>query len=251
MILSYVNHMNNDSKKIHFFLPNLFTALNMACGFMAILSAFKGQFYQACFFIGIGCIFDLFDGRVARWTGTQSQFGEQFDSLSDLVTFGMAPAMIFYLKFLVSYDRLGIVFAFIYLLAAALRLARFNANIGKVSADFFQGLPSPGAALGMIGFIMFSLEFNYPILEKVSFIYVFFYAFFLVSTIPFFSFKQSDFIERNKKKIFLIILLVLASIFLYEEIVLFIVINLYILLSLIFFIKNKKNYILDSLEIDE
>ncbi len=243
--------MNNDTKKIQFFLPNLFTAMNMACGFLAILVAFKGEFYKACFFVGIGCIFDLFDGRVARWTGTQSGFGEQFDSLSDLVTFGMAPAIIFYLKFLSGYERLGIVLSFLYLLAGALRLARFNANINKVSSDFFQGLPSPGGALAMIGFILFSLEFNIPYLNIVSIAYIILYSILLVSTIPFYSFKKSEFIARHKRKVFLLIIGVIASIFIYEEIVLFVVLNLYVFISLMVFLKNKKNIIDESFALDD
>ena len=78
--------------KFAFFLPNTFTAMNIGCGFVAIMFSIKGEFYSACMFIMLGAIFDSVDGRVARLTGTQSQFGEQFDSLSDLVSFGMAPA---------------------------------------------------------------------------------------------------------------------------------------------------------------
>ena len=107
----------------------------------------------------MGALFDSVDGRVARLTGTQSSFGEQFDSLSDLISFGMAPAMIYYFKFLAGSGRPGMVVAFIFLLCGALRLARFNANIDKVSSDYFQGLPIPGAATAVIGFILLSVAF--------------------------------------------------------------------------------------------
>jgi len=240
-----------EPKKISFFLPNLFTALNMACGFVAILLAFEGKYYRACIFIGIGSIFDLFDGRVARWTGTQSSFGEQFDSLSDLISFGMAPAIIFYMKFLSGYERLGIVLAYLYLLCGALRLARFNVNIKEVSSDYFQGLPIPGGALALISYILISLHFPFFNDRYLSAIYIFIYSLFLISTIPFFSFKKSEFIQKNKKKIFLLIILAIALILTNEQVALFTFLNLYALISLVLFIKNRKNVVNELLDIDE
>ena len=136
-----------DKKKLAFFLPNSFTALNLACGFFSILLSFKGEFYFACIVLGLGAIFDSVDGRVARLTGTQSSFGEQFDSLSDLISFGMAPSFLVFNRFLSESGRVGVIVAFFYLLCGALRLARFNANINKVSSTFFQGLPIPSGAL--------------------------------------------------------------------------------------------------------
>ena len=117
--------------KFAFFLPNTFTAMNIGCGFVAIMFSMQGEFYKACMFIFLGAIFDSVDGRVARLTGTSSSFGEQFDSLSDLISFGMAPAIIFYNRFLIDSGRVGMVIAFLFLLCGALRLARFNANIEK------------------------------------------------------------------------------------------------------------------------
>ena len=146
--------------KLVFFLPNTFTALNMGCGFVAIMYSMQGSFYKACMFLVLGAIFDSVDGRVARLTGTQSSFGEQFDSLSDLISFGIAPSLIFYNKFLTGTGRIGIVIAFLFLLCGALRLARFNANINNVSSDYFQGLPIPGAALAILSYILISLEFD-------------------------------------------------------------------------------------------
>ena len=118
-------------QKFAFFLPNTFTALNMACGFSAILFSFNGKFYNACLALILGAIFDLVDGRLARLTGTQSTFGEQFDSLSDLVCFGVAPAFLVYNCFFSEIGKLGLVVSFFYLLCGALRLARFNSNIEK------------------------------------------------------------------------------------------------------------------------
>lgn len=92
-------------KKIAFFLPNTFTALNMACGFASIVFAMKGQFYMGSMILLLGAIFDSVDGRVARLTGTQSSFGEQFDSISDVISFGMAPALLLYLRFFQEIGR--------------------------------------------------------------------------------------------------------------------------------------------------
>ncbi|MEI8346972.1 MAG: CDP-diacylglycerol--serine O-phosphatidyltransferase, partial [Pseudomonadota bacterium] len=150
-----------DAKKLAFFLPNTFTALNMACGFASIIFAQQGDFYKASMILILGAIFDSVDGRVARLTGTQSDFGEQFDSISDVITFGAAPAMLMYARFFTDLGRFGLVISFLYLLCGALRLARFNANIDKISSEFFQGLPIPGAALAQAGLVLTSLQ--YPI----------------------------------------------------------------------------------------
>ena len=144
-----------DAKRIAFFLPNTFTALNMACGFSSVLFSFRGEFYYASMILLLGAIFDLVDGRVARLMNAQSTFGEYFDSLSDVVSFGVAPAFIMYNCFFKDFGRIGQVVAFVYLLCGALRLARFNANIEKVSSNFFQGLPIPMAALALVGLVLF------------------------------------------------------------------------------------------------
>ena len=131
---------DNEAKKLAYFLPNTFTALNMGCGFFSIVLAWKGEFYNACMLLFLGAIFDSVDGRVARLTGTQSTFGEQFDSISDVISFGIAPALLVYNRFFLDLNKFGIMISFVYCLCGALRLARFNANIDKVSSTFFQGL---------------------------------------------------------------------------------------------------------------
>ena len=136
-----------------YILPNLFTLAALFGGFYAIVMAMDGRFDQAT--IGIFCamVLDSLDGRVARMTNTQSAFGEQMDSLSDMVSFGAAPALIAYLWTLKGLGRWGWIAAFVYCACAALRLARFNVNTGVVDKRFFQGMPSPAAAALMIGFI--------------------------------------------------------------------------------------------------
>lgn len=232
--------MLNTPHRLAFFLPNTFTALNMACGFFSIILGWKGQFYQASMILVLGAIFDSVDGRVARMTGTQSAFGEQFDSISDVVTFGVAPAFLVYNKFFVNLGRIGLITSFIFLLCGALRLARFNANIDKVSSEFFQGLPIPSGALAILGLVLFSLEFpqinDYtPLLIG----YVLFYAFLMISNIPFNSFKKSEWVKNHKKRVLFIIFSILILTFLYEEVMIGGVILVYVLGSLIYFFKNK------------
>lgn len=232
--------MLNNPKRLAFFLPNTFTALNMACGFFSIILGYQGQFYQAAMILGLGAIFDSVDGRVARMTGTQSVFGEQFDSISDVVSFGVAPAFLVYNKFFINLGRIGLVTSFIFLLCGALRLARFNANIDKVSSNFFQGLPIPSGALAMIGLTLFSLEF--PVindLKPLLVAYVLFYSFLMISNIPFNSFKNSEWVKSHKKRVLFIIFSVMILTFLYEEVMIGGVILFYVLGSLIYFFMNK------------
>ena len=136
-----------------YILPNLFTLAALFGGFYAIVMAMNDRFDQAA--IGVFCamVLDSLDGRVARMTNTQSTFGEQMDSLSDMVSFGAAPALIAYEWALKGLGKPGWIAAFVYCSCAALRLARFNTNLAVVDKRFFQGLPSPAAAAVVMGFI--------------------------------------------------------------------------------------------------
>ena len=129
-----------------YWLPNLFTTASLFCGFTSIVQGMNHRFDLAAMLCFFALIFDSLDGRVARWTGTTSAFGEQYDSLSDMVSFGAAPALIMYEWALKGMGKFGWVAAFVYVAGAALRLARFNTNLGVVDKRFFQGLPSPAAA---------------------------------------------------------------------------------------------------------
>ena len=128
-------------------LPNAFTAAALFAAFYGIIQAMNGDFGTAAVAVFFSMMFDGMDGRVARLTHTQSEFGVQMDSLADAVSFGIAPALIVYEYALVDLGKLGWATAFIYALCAILRLARFNCNVGVVSKNYFQGLPSPGARL--------------------------------------------------------------------------------------------------------
>lgn len=235
--------MTDQQRKLVFFLPNTFTALNIACGFASILLSQNGNFYQAAVVLILGAIFDSVDGRVARLTGTQSHFGEQFDSMSDLVTFGMAPAILFYLRFLDGYGRIGMVASFLFLLCGALRLARFNANIDKVSSDYFQGLPIPSAAMSLVGYVLLSTQFSFLVEVKfLSIIFVILHAILMITSLPFPSFKNSPWIKKHKKMSLLFIVLVFLSLGLAEEFMVSFWLTLYVFGSLIYFIVKRKNF---------
>ncbi|MCO4753525.1 MAG: CDP-diacylglycerol--serine O-phosphatidyltransferase, partial [Bacteriovoracaceae bacterium] len=210
--------------------------------FIAIMFSIQGEFYKACMFIFLGAIFDSVDGRVARMTGTSSSFGEQFDSLSDLISFGIAPAIIFYNRFLTESGRVGMVIAFLFLLCGALRLARFNANISKVKSDYFQGLPIPGAALAVLSYILVSLDFEVFNNLYIAIPYIVFYAVLMISSLPFPSFKNSDWVRKNKKKVLFLVFLVISSLFIYEQVMIPVIISLYVLLSLIYAALNREKF---------
>lgn len=232
--------MLDSSKRLSFFLPNFFTALNMACGYASVINVFAGRTYLACMFLLLGAIFDSVDGRIARLTGTQSAFGEQFDSISDVVSFGMAPALLFHQTFLSEIGRGGTVLCFLFLLCGALRLARFNANIDKITSSYFQGLPIPAAAMAIIGMALLStlvpgIKSYTPMMAG----YIAFYSFLMISNIPFHSFKKSDWVKTHKKLCLFILFLAFASIFTYEEVMIFAWVSVYVLGSLIYFVFHK------------
>ncbi|WP_310462108.1 CDP-diacylglycerol--serine O-phosphatidyltransferase [Sphaerotilus sp.] len=182
-----------------YILPNLFTLAGLFGGFYAVVMAMNGRFDQAA--IGVFCamVLDSLDGRVARMTNTQSAFGEQMDSLADMVSFGAAPALIVYEWALRGLGKLGWLAAFVYCAGAALRLARFNTNIGIVDKRFFQGLPSPAAAALVTGLIWVMDDMGYkgvrdiPWLTWVAFALTLYAGLTMVTNVPFYSFKDVNF----------------------------------------------------------
>jgi CDP-diacylglycerol--serine O-phosphatidyltransferase len=179
-----------------YILPNLFTVAALFGGFYAIVMAMNDRFDLAA--IGVFCalVLDSLDGRVARLTHTQSAFGEQMDSLSDMVSFGAAPALIVYEWALKGLGKAGWIAAFVYCACAALRLARFNTNIGVVDKRFFQGLPSPAAGALVTGFIWVLDSYGFKDAHHVDWLAwmafgVTLYAgLTMVTNVPFYSFKD-------------------------------------------------------------
>ena len=195
-----------------YLLPNAFTTAALFCGFFAVVQAMNVRFDVAAIAIFVAMVLDGMDGRVARMTHTQSAFGEQFDSLSDMVSFGVAPALVMYEWILKDLGRWGWLAAFVYCAGAALRLARFNANIGVVDKRFFQGMPSPAAAALIAGFVWLATDNRVPLqlvwLPWVAFALTVYAGVTMVSNAPFYSGKALDVRHRVP---FAAILLVVAA----------------------------------------
>lgn len=205
------NKINSLRKNSIYLLPNSFTIAALFAAFYAITQAMHGSFETAATAIFIAMLLDGMDGRIARWTNSQSVFGEQLDSLADMVSFGVAPALIVYQWQLFQFGKLGYAIAFVYCACAALRLALFNTLISKAVADkrWFIGIPSPTAAALIVSLIW--MNANYGNLDGIG-IYALFITLFaglsMVVQIPFWSFKEIN--VKRKIPFFGMILLVLA-----------------------------------------
>lgn len=175
-----------------YLLPNAFTTAALFCGFYAIVMGMSGLFDKATMAIFIAMVLDSLDGRVARLTHTQSEFGAQYDSLSDMVSFGVAPALVAYEWALKGLGQWGWLAAFVYCACAALRLARFNTNIAIVDKRYFQGIPSPAAAALVAGFIwaMNELSIDHQQMRWVIWSITLLAGLTMVSNVPFYSFKD-------------------------------------------------------------
>lgn len=175
-----------------YMLPNMITLAALFGGFYAIVMAMNGRFDLATVGIFVAMVLDSLDGRVARLTNTQSAFGEQMDSLSDMVSFGAAPALVAYIWVLKDVGRWGWIAAFVYCACAALRLARFNVNTGVVDKRYFQGLPSPAAAALVAGFIWLAteLELDRSAMTWPVFVLTLYAGLTMVTNVPFYSFKD-------------------------------------------------------------
>jgi CDP-diacylglycerol---serine O-phosphatidyltransferase len=215
-----------------YILPNLFTLAALFGGFYAIVMAMNNRFEQAA--IGIFCamVLDSLDGRVARMTNTQSAFGEQMDSLSDMVSFGAAPALIMYEWALKGLGKLGWIAAFVYCSGAALRLARFNTNSSVVDKRYFQGLPSPAAAAVVVGLIWVVQDWD-PVLRLavwmpwLAFAVTLYAGLTMVTNVPFYSFKEVSFKRTVPFIVIVAIALGIAVINIHPPTVLFAVFMVY------------------------
>ena len=178
-----------------YILPNAISLAALFAAFYAIVMAMNGRFEVAALGIFAAAVLDSMDGRVARMTNTQSAFGEQMDSLCDMVSFGLAPALIVYIWALQGLGRFGWMAAFVYCAAAALRLARFNVNIGVIDKRFFQGLPSPAAASLVMGLVWVMDDAGIREVPKIdwlawtAFAVTLYAGLSMVTNAPFYSFK--------------------------------------------------------------
>ncbi len=195
-------------KKGIYILPSLFTTGNVFCGFYAFIAVLNENFNFAAWAIFVAIIFDALDGRVARLTKTTSAFGVQYDSLADVISFGMAPAFLAYSWVLKPFDRLGWMAAFLFLLCGALRLARFNVTKPDISGNHFIGLPVPAAA-AVIASIVIGFEDIFAIrLDPIIMVcVVYLLAFLMVSNIHYPAFKKFEFTRRVTFTRFLFVIL--------------------------------------------
>ena len=180
-----------------YIVPNMVTTMNIAAGFFSVISSVQGKYVVASWAILAAAVFDMLDGRIARMTRATSQFGVEYDSLSDVLSFGMAPALLTYLWVLSSFGRLGLLASFLFLACGALRLARFNVTTSALPKGYFQGVPIPIGAGVIATFVIFHAELQWPEEPRWAVLgLTLAMASLMVSTIPFPSFKEFSWRSR-------------------------------------------------------
>lgn len=242
-----INYRTQNKVSPIYLLPNMITLGAMFCGFYAIIQSISGHFILCGIAIFFAMILDSLDGRVARITHTSSPFGAELDSLSDMVNFGVAPAVIMFNWHLHYFGKIGWLFAFIYCACAGLRLARFNTMLGIVDKKYFIGLPSPSAAALVVGYIYICSL--YHLHEKffmfTSCVVTVIAAFSMVSNIKFYSFKELNFNHKGRFRALLIFLLALTLLIIYPDLVIYGFFVIYTLISYFMYIfrigYGKKN----------
>lgn len=212
-------------KKGIYILPNLFTTASLFCGFYSIIASFKEHFVPAAIAVLVSVVFDGLDGRVARLTNTTSKFGAEYDSLADVIAFGMAPSILAYSWTLTIYGKWGWIVAFFFLLCGALRLARFNIQIGIIESSVFNGLPIPAAASVVATMVIF---FDYVGAEGkfhniFILVFVIVLSLLMVSSVKYYSFKDMSLLKRKPFTIFFWLTVLLVIIVAEPEIMFFVI----------------------------
>ncbi len=236
-------------------VPSFFTVGNMFCGFYSIIAAIQGNFDLAAWMIVAGAFLDAMDGKIARFTQSSSQFGVEYDSLADVITFGLAPSMLIYIIFGKTLGIVGIFLSFLPLLFGSIRLARFNTKLKGFDKAYFSGLPIPVAAITISSFILFS---NYFYADPVKFpkmmiLMVVFLSILMVSTIRYETAPKLNFKGNKLEKIkFLLVIISVIIIVIIPHQSLFPLIIMYILSGLIVWILrlNKENVIPNEEEVE-
>jgi len=224
MTAAQISERRENLRKGVYVLPNLFTTGGLFSGFYSIVATVNGHYDRAAWFILIAGVFDALDGRVARITNTTSRFGVEYDSLADLVAFGVAPGLLMYMWALKPFGKFGWLAAFLYLVCGALRLARFNVQVNTVESKRFLGLPIPAAA-GMVASCV--LLFYYfggsgEIVKKVSILLlIYILAFLMVSSIRYYSFKDPELVKRQPFSILVLAIFLIIVIVARPEVMLF------------------------------
>ncbi len=227
----------------------------MFSGFYSMIASINGEYVLAAWAILVATIFDMLDGRIARLAKATSQFGVEYDSLSDLVSFGMAPAILLYQWSLMPFDRLGWLASFLFMACGALRLARFNVTAENLPKAYFQGLPIPGAAVTVATYIIFSREVGWNDSQEIpALVLTFGLASLMVSTVRFPSFKEFNWRSRASSGYILMGLLAMIFIAIRPEVTLFFLMAGYILISLLWnlsLLLRKKNSVTELKEVSD
>ncbi len=213
-----------------YIIPNLFTTGTLFAGFYAIIATMNGQFDIAAWFVLVAGIFDVIDGKVARMTGTTSRFGVEYDSLADLVAFGVAPGVLMYAWALQPFGKLGWLAAFLYVVCGALRLARFNVQANTVESRRFVGLPIPAAASMVAVCVLLFYEMGGTgTIKKLSvLLLIYVLAFLLVSNTPYHSLKDPDLFKRQPFMVLVLAIMGIIVIVAAPEIMLFFLSSAYV-----------------------
>ncbi|MCK9171862.1 MAG: CDP-diacylglycerol--serine O-phosphatidyltransferase [Desulfuromonas sp.] len=214
-------------------LPNLVTTGSLFAGFYGMVASMNDRFDVAAWFILLSAVFDTLDGKVARLTGTTSQFGVEYDSLSDLVAFGVAPAILMYSWALQPFGRLGWLAAFLYVVCGALRLARFNVQVATVESKHFVGLPIPAAAcmVACCVLLFYSLGGTGTIRMVSVLVLIYGLAALMVSNVPYYSFKDPELLQRRPFGILVLAIVMIIVIVAQPEEMLFLMFISYILFT--------------------
>jgi CDP-diacylglycerol--serine O-phosphatidyltransferase len=212
-------------------LPNLLTSANLFCGFYAIVAATQGHFLKGAIAIMIAAIFDGLDGKIARVTRTVSRFGLEYDSLSDAISFGVAPGILVYLWALQPFGRLGWLAALLFVACGTLRLARFNTQVNVIGSDYFNGLPIPAAAFMISATVLLLHRFGgtEPTKHVTILIMIYLLSFLMVSTIKYYSFKQVELFKKMKFNMLVIVVLLFIVIAAEPSITCFLIMLCYVL----------------------
>ena len=210
----YKTKRHGNIKRGIYILPNAFTSLNLFCGFFAIVSSINQEFEKSAIAVLIAVIFDSLDGKIARATNTTSQFGIEYDSLSDLVSFGLAPALVMYMWVLKPMGRVGWLAAFLFATCGALRLARFNSMAEETPNSYFLGLPIPAAAAMCSTTVLFCAKHSIPYSDfpVIFLVGIYFLSFLMVSTIKYESFKKAELFKKMKFNVLVGIILIFVVI---------------------------------------
>ena len=224
----------NEKLKLIYILPNLFTAASIFLGVLSVLSSIKSDFSVAIIYIVLSLVFDGLDGRVARLTNTTSKFGVEFDSLADIVAFGVAPAMLFYFSVGQNFGRFGVLITALFVIFGGVRLARFNVMSGASEPNVFIGLPIPTAAVLLALWI--GLWDKYEIFKGYEYVLLAAAAVFsvlMVSNVRFPSFKKINYERANFIRFLIALLLILSLIYIYPLEASAICLSLYVLYGIV------------------